>query len=335
MVAPLGQLELRADDVHPGDLLGHRVLDLQPRVGLDEGEAAVARLRDVHQELEGARVAVADARGEAHRGVDDACARLVREPRRRRHLDDLLEVPLHAALALAEVGDGAAGVAEDLHLHVARGGDELLDVQGAVAERGLGLGPAARVGRRHLVGVRHPARAAAPAAGHRLDHHAPALAEGVEERRRLLDGHPPVDAADDRHAGRRRRGAGARLVAEQLEGLDARADEGHAGRRAAPGEFRVLRQEAVAGMQRVAAGVQGGGDDPLDVQVRRRAGAVEGDRLVRLAACTSTGSCSACTATCASWPGGPIRLKSSRTASLGRPGCSASTSSSSPTSAMR
>ena len=35
-----GELELRLDEVDAGDLLGHRVLDLQPRVGLDEGEAA-------------------------------------------------------------------------------------------------------------------------------------------------------------------------------------------------------------------------------------------------------------------------------------------------------
>jgi len=38
------------------------------------------------------------------------------------------------------VGDAAAGVAEDLHLHVPRPGDELLDVEVAVAERGQRFG---------------------------------------------------------------------------------------------------------------------------------------------------------------------------------------------------
>ena len=112
---------------------------------------------------------------------------------------------------------------------------------------------------------------------------------GVEERRRLLDGHGPVDAPDDRHAGVGGCGAGAGLVAEQFEGVHARPDEGHPRRRAAPGQFRVLRQEAVAGVQRVATRVQGGGDDPVDVEVRRRAGAVEGDRLVRLAGVQTAG----------------------------------------------
>ena len=283
-----GQPELRPDDVHPGHLLGHRVLDLKPCVGLDEGERLSAA-PDVDQELERPRVAVADAPGEVHRGVDDPFAQVVREPGRGRHLDDLLEVPLHAALALAEMGDGAVGVAEDLHLDVARPPDELLDVEVAVAEAGQRLRAAALVGRRHLAGVRDPARAAAPAAAHRLDHHAAPRAEGVEERRRLLDGHGPVDAPDDRHAGVGCRGAGAGLVAEQLEGLHARTDEGHPRRRAAPGQFRVLRQEAVAGMQGVAAGVQGRGDDLLDVEIRRRADAVEGDGLVRFAGVQGAG----------------------------------------------
>ena len=67
--------------------------------------------------------------------------------RRRRDLDDLLEAALDAAFALAQMRDGAGAVAEDLHLDVAGAGQELLDVDVAAAERGLGLGPAALVGR--------------------------------------------------------------------------------------------------------------------------------------------------------------------------------------------
>ena len=238
---------------------------------------------DVDQELERAGVAVADAARETHCGVDDSFAQFVREPRRGRNLDDLLEMPLHAALALAEMGDGALGVAEDLHLDVACPADELLHVEVAVAERGQRFRPAALVGRRHLAGVGHPARAAAPAAAHRLDHHAAALAQGVEEGRRLVDGHGMVDAANHRYAGLRRRRPGPRLVAEQFQRLDARTHEGHPRLGAAPGEVGVLCQKAVARMQRVAAGVHGGRDDLLDVEIRRRAGAVQGDGLVRLA----------------------------------------------------
>ena len=236
-----------------------------------------------------AGVAVADASGETYRGVDDPAAQIVREPGRRRHLDDLLEVPLHAALALAEMGDRALDVAEYLHLHVAGAADELLDVEVAVAESGQCLGAAALVGRGHVARTFHQARAAATAAGDRLDHHAAPRVEPGEERRRLLDGDRVVDAAYDRHAGGPRRRTGTGLVAEQFEGLHTRTDEGQSRLAAPPGQVGVLRQEAVPGMDRVAAGVPGGGDDPVDVEVRRRADAVEGDGLVRLAGVQGAG----------------------------------------------
>ena len=51
--------DLRADEVERGDELGHRMLDLQARVQLDERERAVG----ADEELERARVAVADVRG--------------------------------------------------------------------------------------------------------------------------------------------------------------------------------------------------------------------------------------------------------------------------------
>ena len=158
----VGQAQLGLDDVHPGDRLGHRMLHLQPRVGLDEGERLAAaisgRAGDIDQKLERPGVAVADAGGEPYRGIDDPSAQLVVEPGRRRHLDDLLEVPLHAAFALAEVGDGAARVAENLHLHVAGPADELLDVEIAVAEAGKRLGAAA------LEGCRRRRRRSSPCA---------------------------------------------------------------------------------------------------------------------------------------------------------------------------
>src|SRR6185436_1362839 len=48
--------DLEADEVQAGDLLGHRVLDLEPRVDLEEVELP----RRVDHELDRARVVVAD-----------------------------------------------------------------------------------------------------------------------------------------------------------------------------------------------------------------------------------------------------------------------------------
>ena len=73
-----------------------------------------------------------------------------------RDLDDLLVPALDAAVALAEVDDGASLVAEHLHLDVAGCGDELLDVQPPVAERRLRLRLAAREGLGEVVARRAP-----------------------------------------------------------------------------------------------------------------------------------------------------------------------------------
>jgi len=48
------------------------VLDLQPRVRLDEDEGLNARATgDIHEELERAEIGAADVFREPHRGVDD------------------------------------------------------------------------------------------------------------------------------------------------------------------------------------------------------------------------------------------------------------------------
>ena len=40
---PGGQLQLELNQVYPGHLLGHSVLDLEPGVGLDKGQAGSGR----------------------------------------------------------------------------------------------------------------------------------------------------------------------------------------------------------------------------------------------------------------------------------------------------
>ncbi len=147
---------LLAHEVDAGDELGDRVLDLQPRVQLDEGERAVRP----EQELERAGVAVADVPARALGGGLHLLAQLGVERRRRRLLDQLLVAALDRAFALAAGEDVAVVVAEHLDLDVARRRDDLLDVERAVAERGLRLGCGALVGVAELAGLRR--RAACP-----------------------------------------------------------------------------------------------------------------------------------------------------------------------------
>ena len=161
-----GEPQLCLHEVDAGDLLGDRVLDLQPGVRLDEP----VRLAP-DQELDGRRVLQARFACDAQGALGQLLADCGIEVRGGRDLDDLLVASLDAAVALTELDDVASLVAEHLHLDVADCIDELLDVQPTVAERGSGLGLAAREGVGDVVArPRHPHSPPATA-GDRLDHH--------------------------------------------------------------------------------------------------------------------------------------------------------------------
>ena len=57
------------------------------------------------------------------------------------------------------------------------------------------------------------------------------------------------------------------LVAHRLDGFDVGSDKDDAGLFERAGEGGVLRQEAVAGMDRLGAGRLGGGDDLADIEI--------------------------------------------------------------------
>src|SRR5438270_707674 len=124
---------LLAHEVEGGDELRHRVLHLQTRVHLDEGERAVGP----EEKLDGSGVAIVDVMaGALGRGLH-LLPQLGVERRRRRLLDQLLVAALDRALTLAAREDPAVVVADHLDLDVPRGRDHLLDVERPVAEGGL------------------------------------------------------------------------------------------------------------------------------------------------------------------------------------------------------
>ena len=125
-----GHAHLLLDEVDAGRELGHRMLDLQARVHLEEIEAALR----VGHELDRAGADVAHGGGERHRRLAHVAPQLGAHERARRLLDDLLVAALDGALALAEPGVVPVPVAEYLDLDVARALDELLDVEVGVVE---------------------------------------------------------------------------------------------------------------------------------------------------------------------------------------------------------
>src|SRR6202142_3439260 len=109
------------------------MLDLQPRVHLEEIEALVLP----GDELDGAGAVVADRFGERDRLLAHLLAGGGVEQRAWRLLYHLLIAALDRTFALAEIDDVAVLVAQHLNLDMARIGDEFLDEHAVVAERGL------------------------------------------------------------------------------------------------------------------------------------------------------------------------------------------------------
>ncbi len=156
----------------------------------------------------------------------------------------------------------------------------LFEDQLARAEGALGLGA------RGADRLRRDRRRARPAACRarrrrpRLHHHRQAdgarchLEAGIALVRALIARHAG-------HAGVDHAPLGRRLVAHRRDRRGRRADEDEARRRAGRGELGVLRQEAVAGMDRVGARPVRGFEDAVDAEIalahRRR---TDPDRLV-------------------------------------------------------
>ncbi len=250
-----GHPQLLADQVDPGDLLGHGVLHLEAGVDLEEEELAGVV---VHQELDGAGGAVADGPGQLQGGVAHGAAEVGIDHGRRRLLEHLLVAALDGALALAQVDHGAVGVAQDLDLDVAGAGDVALQEHAVVAEAAERLAAGGHQGVGDVLFVIGQAHALAAAAGGRLH----------QQRVAHLVGPVGVFGGGQRgHAGFDGGGLGPDLVAHGVDhvGLGPThtspasiTDRANAG---------VLGQEAVAGVDGVGARAAGGVEDGVAVEV--------------------------------------------------------------------
>ncbi len=114
-LSALRDQDLALDQVDPGDDLGDGVLDLDPRVHLDEVEPCGV---GVVEELDGPRVLVSDVTGQTDGGVAKLLADGGVEVRCGGDLDDLLMPSLDRAVALEQVDEVAVLVAEDLDFDV-------------------------------------------------------------------------------------------------------------------------------------------------------------------------------------------------------------------------
>ncbi len=126
----------------------------------------------------------------------------------------------------------------------------------------------------------HDAQAASAPAGHGLQSHGASAREGGEECAGLVEGDGAVDALEDGHAAGGGMAPRPGLVPEEFQRLRRRSHEGEPCAFACAGEGRLLGKEPVAGMDRVAAGPDGGLHEAGDVEVGPHTGSAQRERLV-------------------------------------------------------
>ena len=253
--------QLLPDQVDPGDLLGHRVFDLEAGVHLDEMEAAA-----VEEEFEGAHAAVTDLRDRGRGPSADSIAIGGAQNGGGGLLDNLLVPTLYRAVAFAEMDCVAVAVDGDLNFDVARVFYELLDEDPGVAEGSGRLPPGQQEGGGEIPRFAGDLHSASAASGRRLQQYGipyvgrrPGGLLLVPDRvRAARDGRDP-------HGGHGLLCGD--LVPHRCDVIGARTDEYEAVVLHHPCEGGVLREEAQSRMHRLRPGHVRSGEDGGHVEV--------------------------------------------------------------------
>ena len=274
----IGHAQLPFHEVQAGDGFRHRVLHLQARVHLHEISADVPVVQFFGDELHRARTHVSHGLGCSHRSGAHLGAARSAQARCGAFFQHLLVAALHRTIAFAQVDDVAVHVAEDLNLDVPRPHDITLNQHVGIAEAGLRFTLAAGQRSFEVLRLIDAPHALATAARAGLDQHRVADARGLIGKEgglvvvAVIAGHQP-------HTGFFHQRLGCALAAHGRDGAGRRADEDQPCRRAGVGEFLVLAEETVAGVNGLRAGGQRGVDDALPLQItltRRVAADVHG-----------------------------------------------------------
>ena len=254
--------QLPLDQIMAADHLGHRVLDLQPRVHLHEEEVAL-RIGD---EFNGAGADITDRLGCGDSRFTHRFATFRRHARGRGFLDHLLVAALHRAVALEQVDRIGERVGEDLDFDVPGALDVLLDQDPIVTERGLGFALARCERGFEVAAGLDDAHAFAAAAGTRFDQHriSDRVRLRTQERVRLL---PAVVARNQRHLGALHQRLGLALAPHRMDRESWRPDEHNPRVGARLRERLILGEEAVARVNRLGTGVPRGLQDEVAAQV--------------------------------------------------------------------
>ena len=254
--------DLFDDEIGAGHHLRHAMLHLDSRVHLHKVEVPLR----VHDELDGACIGILYGLRREDRTAVHLGTGFVVDGRGWRLLDQLLVIPLDGAVTIAEGDDMTEVIRHDLDLDVARLLDIALDVHGIIPEGVCRLALCEAELKLEFILRCRDAHALAAAPGGGLDDHRIPDLTGE-----LLSGLGIVDrlagARNDRHAGIHHRLPGMGLVAHAVDDVRIRSDKGDAVFLTAAYELTVLRQEAIARVDRIGTGVDGRRDELVHIQV--------------------------------------------------------------------
>ncbi len=220
----------------------------------------------VHQKFHRARIRVARFLGEAHGGFAHGAPQFRRHDGRRRFLDYFLVPPLDGTFALAQMHDVAMRIAEDLNFNVARPVDVLFEIKARVAKRverfRSGIAPRAN----HLRIRRDHAHAFPASARHRLEQdRISKLASYSCCVAQIFDW--ILGPGNHGHSSPGGKLAGGGFRSQALHRFGRWPDERDVVCGASPREFRILGEESIPGMQRVASGAARGLHHLVDAQI--------------------------------------------------------------------
>ncbi len=264
--------KLQLDEVQSGHQFGHRVLDLQAGIHLQEAEVPGG----IEQEFDRPGPDIADRPRRRDRRRAEPRPQSHIHGGRGRFLDDLLVATLDRALAFAQVDDVTVAVGKNLDLDVARVAQVAFQEDALVAERGQRLAPRRRQRPGELGRAFHHAHPTPAAARRRLDQHREA--DGRRPRRQFSGIAQPVVTRHQRHTRGGHQPLRRDLVTHRRDGRrgwpdpdQPRVDDGAS-------KGGIFGEEAIAGVDRLGPAVARGGQQGRDVQVAL-AGRGRADRI--------------------------------------------------------